>query len=105
MGLFGKKDAQPKINEGGLMDSIRCDETDYLIWKWRPKGEDVNTTKKENAIRWGSIIVLSVICTIIHLVINLIATIAPFHVAPYIIFSGIVLLSYVGIVYGMSKAI
>ncbi|MBO4638463.1 MAG: SPFH domain-containing protein [Treponema sp.] len=54
MGLFGKKDASPKPNEGGLMDAIRCDEQDYLIWKWRPKGEDVNTTKKENAIRWGS---------------------------------------------------
>ena len=29
MGLFNKK-------EGGLMDVIRCDEQDYLIWKWRP---------------------------------------------------------------------
>ncbi|MBP5176126.1 MAG: SPFH domain-containing protein [Treponema sp.] len=52
MGLFGKKD---KPNEGGLMDAIRCDETDYLIWKWRPKGnEAAGTTRKENAIRWGS---------------------------------------------------
>ena len=34
MGLFGKKDASPKPNEGGLMDAIRCDEQDYLIWKW-----------------------------------------------------------------------
>ncbi len=49
MGLFGKKN-----NEGGLMDAIRCDETDYLIWKWRPTGQDVGTTKKENAIRYGS---------------------------------------------------
>lgn len=48
MGLFNKK------NEGGLMDVIRCDEKEYLIWKWRPTGEDVNTTKKENAIRYGS---------------------------------------------------
>ena len=48
MGLFNKK------NEGGLMDVIRCDEKEYLIWKWRPAGEDVNTTKKENAIRYGS---------------------------------------------------
>lgn len=48
MGLFNKK------NEGGLMDVIRCDEKEYLIWKWRPAGEEVNTTKKENTIRYGS---------------------------------------------------
>lgn len=51
MGLFGNKN---KSNEGGLMDVIRCDEPSYLIWKWRPKGEDANSTKKENAIRYGS---------------------------------------------------
>lgn len=47
MGLFNKK-------EGGLMDVIRCDEQEYLICKWRPAGQDVNSTKKENAIRYGS---------------------------------------------------
>lgn len=47
MGLFGNK------SEGGLMDVIRCDEQEYLIWKWRPSGE-ANSTKKENAIRYGS---------------------------------------------------
>lgn len=47
MGLFGKK------GEGGMMDVIRCDEQEYLIWKWRPSGE-ANSTKKENAIRYGS---------------------------------------------------
>jgi len=47
MGLFGKKE------EGGLMDVIRCDEQEYLVWKWRPSG-DANSTKKENAIRYGS---------------------------------------------------
>jgi membrane protease subunit (stomatin/prohibitin family) len=47
MGLFGSK------SEGGLMDVIRCDEQEYLIWKWRPSGE-ANSTKKENAIRYGS---------------------------------------------------
>lgn len=48
MGLFGfgKK-------EGGLMDVIRCDEQEYLVWKWRPSG-DANSTKKENSIRYGS---------------------------------------------------
>ncbi len=47
MGLFSSK------QEGGLMDVIRCDEKEYLIWKWRPSGE-ANSTKKENSIRWGS---------------------------------------------------
>jgi membrane protease subunit (stomatin/prohibitin family) len=42
-----------KKSEGGLMDVIRCDEQEYLVWKWRPSG-DANTTKKENAIRYGS---------------------------------------------------
>lgn len=45
---FGKK------SEGGLMDTIRCDEKDFLIWKWRPAGQAVNSTHKENAIRTGS---------------------------------------------------
>lgn len=35
------------------MDVIRCDEQEYLVWKWRPSGE-ANSTKKENAIRFGS---------------------------------------------------
>ena len=30
MGLLSSK------KEGGMMDVIRCDEKDYLIWKWRP---------------------------------------------------------------------
>ncbi len=47
MGLFSKK------LEGGLMDVIRCDEKEYLVWKWRTNGE-ANSTNKENAIRYGS---------------------------------------------------
>jgi membrane protease subunit (stomatin/prohibitin family) len=47
MGLFGSK------SEGGMMDVIRCDEQEYLVWKWRPSGE-ANSTKKENSIRFGS---------------------------------------------------
>lgn len=46
MGLFSS-------SEGGFMDVIRCDEPDYLVWKWRPKGS-TETTRKENAIRYGS---------------------------------------------------
>ena len=48
MGLFSSK------KEGGMMDMIRCDEQDFLIWKWRPEGNEVNSTNKENSIRWGS---------------------------------------------------
>lgn len=45
MGLFGNK------KEGGIMDVIRCDQTEYLIWKWSPSGEP---SRKMNAIRYGS---------------------------------------------------
>jgi membrane protease subunit (stomatin/prohibitin family) len=51
MGLFGRS------REGGLLDVIRCDEPEYLVWKWRPAGADVaadGPTHRENAIRWGS---------------------------------------------------
>ena len=47
MGLFSNK------KEGGLMDVIRCDEQEYLVWKWSPNGS-VNSSHKENAIRYGS---------------------------------------------------
>ena len=48
MGLFNKK------SDGGMLNVIRCDEPEYLIWKWRPAGQDVGDSKRENAIRWGS---------------------------------------------------
>jgi membrane protease subunit (stomatin/prohibitin family) len=48
MGLFSSK------KEGGMMDVIRCDEKDFLIWKWRPEGSEANSTNKENSIRWKS---------------------------------------------------
>ena len=48
MGLFGKGKG------GGLMNVIRCDEQEYLVWKWRPDGQDVNSTSRENSIRFGS---------------------------------------------------
>ena len=38
------------LNRAGIMDEIRCNEKDYLIWKWRP----ANNERRENAIRWGS---------------------------------------------------
>ncbi|MDO4289734.1 MAG: SPFH domain-containing protein [Eggerthellaceae bacterium] len=47
MGFFDK-------NTGGFMDEIRCDEQNYLIWKWHPKGTKPSSNKRENAVRWGS---------------------------------------------------
>ena len=48
MGIFGRG------NGGGIMNVIRCDEEKYLVWKWRPSGQMVNTTSRENSIRYGS---------------------------------------------------
>lgn len=39
---------------GGLTDVIRCDEPNYLIWKWHPVGSQAGASKRENEIRWGS---------------------------------------------------
>ena len=39
---------------GGFMDEIRCDEPNYLIWKWHPSGSQPGENQRENAIRWGS---------------------------------------------------
>ncbi len=52
MALFGL--GKSRGESGGLMNVIRCDEPDYLVWKWRPQGQDANSTSRENAIRYGS---------------------------------------------------
>ncbi len=49
MALFSKNNRQ-----GGFMDEIRCDEPNYLIWKWHPAGSQAGANNRENAIRWGS---------------------------------------------------
>ncbi len=62
MGLFSKKNdpaghvGKPRgSKEGEIMDMIRCDEKDFLIWKWRPGADYViGASKKENSIRYGS---------------------------------------------------
>lgn len=46
MGILGRA--------GGFMDEIRCDESEYLIWKWHPRGSSKGSNARENAIRWGS---------------------------------------------------
>lgn len=48
MGLFSSK------KTGGIMNVIRCDLEDYLVWKWRPNDQEVNSTHRENSIRYGS---------------------------------------------------
>lgn len=48
MGLFDRN------KKGSIMDVIRCDEQNYLIWKWHPQGEVSGQSHRENAIRWGS---------------------------------------------------
>lgn len=40
-------------SEGGFMDVIRCDEQEYLVYKWSPGG-NAGSSNKENAIRYGS---------------------------------------------------
>ena len=47
MGIIGRRD-------GGVADVIRCDEREYLIWKWRPKGASLEDSHRANSIRWGS---------------------------------------------------
>ena len=37
-----------------ILDVIRCDESEYLIWKWHPSNISVNSKNRENAIRYGS---------------------------------------------------
>ncbi len=49
MGIFSRKHGV-----GGFMDVIRCDEPNYLIWKWHPAGSEAGNNRRENAIRWGS---------------------------------------------------
>lgn len=49
MGLFK---SSKKV--GLIADIIRCDESEYLIWKWHPDGKGSGEHKREYAIRNGS---------------------------------------------------
>lgn len=49
MGLF-----KDKRKVGWFADVIRCDEKDYLIWKWHPDGTESGGHKREYSIRWNS---------------------------------------------------
>lgn len=48
MGIFSKN------SNGGIMNVIRCDEKEYLVWKWRPDNQELGASKRENGIRFGS---------------------------------------------------
>lgn len=50
MSIFNKK------KRGGFSDVIRCDETNYLVWKWQPGGANQGELKRENAIRTNSVL-------------------------------------------------
>lgn len=48
MSIFRKK--------GGFSDVIRCDEVNYLVWKWHPNGVKQGESKRETAIKTNSIL-------------------------------------------------
>lgn len=50
MGIFNKR------KKGGLADVIRCDESNYLVWKWHPSGYTSGELKRDTAIRTNSIL-------------------------------------------------
>lgn len=41
---------------GGAADVIRCDQKDYLIWKWHPTGAEEGVLKRDTAIRTSSVL-------------------------------------------------
>lgn len=43
--IFGNRE------KGAMLNMIRCDKTNYLVWKWRPEDGNLN---RENAVRMGS---------------------------------------------------
>lgn len=50
MGIFKKE------HKGGMADVIRCDQENYLIWKWHPDKFDEGQLKRETAIRTNSVL-------------------------------------------------
>ncbi len=50
MSIFNKK----KI--GGVADVIRCDEDNYLVWKWHPNAYNTGDLKRETSLRTNSVL-------------------------------------------------
>ena len=49
MGVFNRY-----VLASGFRNEICCNESNYLIWKWRPSSSQPGENQQENAIRWGS---------------------------------------------------
>ncbi len=45
-----------KEHKGGMSDVIRCDQENYLIWKWHPDKYDEGKLKRETAIKTNSVL-------------------------------------------------
>ena len=45
-----------KEKKGGIFDVIRCDQENYLIWKWHPEALEEGKSKREFAIRTNSVL-------------------------------------------------
>lgn len=48
MSLFGKS------KTAGITEEIRCDETSYLIWRWRPSDNKRKKNSQDDRISWDS---------------------------------------------------
>ena len=53
MGFIGKT---VKEKTGGFSDVIRCDEQNYLVWKWHPSAAVEGELKRDTALRTGSVL-------------------------------------------------
>lgn len=52
MGLGGQENIM--ADNGGMMNVIRCDLKEYIVWKWRPQFGNDDPTSRMNFVRWGS---------------------------------------------------
>lgn len=41
---------------GGISDVIRCDEPNYLVWRWHPNGAKAGDLKRDTALRTNSVL-------------------------------------------------
>lgn len=43
-------------NNGGMMNVVRCDLKEYIVWKWRPQFNETSDDagQRGNFVRWGS---------------------------------------------------
>lgn len=54
-GLWAISTRKCMANNGGMMNVIRCDLKEYIVWKWCPKITESNDPgQRANFVRWGS---------------------------------------------------